>query len=247
MTAARDQLVCDGSGTCTLAPPYEYSSGISNGVPYYSWGGPPEAWHGLQSYPYGSIPIEAGLAILVLGWLALSRGWAGPTLKPFALSLPVATAVPLFVVIIDTYHSAPAAVVGAVLVPLAMLPLAMDFLGRIEGTRRRRLVASITVGLALASVAAGLLLPTNQYLLTWRVLLVALTAFVPGLFAARLSQSLRAGSNSGRSRWRAIVARGLEFVLGSLAGRLVRRLRSASTAGSTAGPGSTPRAFARVG
>ena len=239
MTAGRDQLICDGSGTCTLASPYWYSLGISNGVPYYTWASPPEAWHDFSSYPYGSMPIEAGLAILILGWLALSRGWAGPTLKPFALSLPVATAVPLFVVIIDTYHSAPAAVVGAVLVPLAMLPLAMDFLGRIEGTRRRRLVASITVGLALASVAAGLLLPTNQDLLTWRVLLVALTAFVPGLFAARLMQSLRAGSNPGRSRWRAILARGLAFVPGSFAGRLVRRLRPDSAGAS----GSTPRAL----
>ena len=239
MTAPRDQLMCDGSGTCTLPPPYEYSSGISDGVPYYSWGGPPEAWHDFSSYPYGSMPIEAGLAILILGWLALSRGWAGPTLKPFALSLPVATAVPLFVVTIDAYHSAPAAVVGAVLVPLAMLPLAMDFLGRVEGTRRRRLVASITVGLALASVAAGLLLPTNQDLLTWRVLLVALTAFAPGLFAARLSHRLDPGSNPGQSRWRVIVARGLQLVPGSLAGRLVRRLRS----GSTAGPGSTPNAL----
>ena len=196
-----------------------------------------------QSYPYGSLPIEAGLAILILGWLALSRGWAGPTLKPFALSLPVATAVPLFVVIVDTYHSAPVAVVGAVLVPLAMLPLAMDFLGRIEATRWRRLVASITVGLALASVATGLLLPANQDLLTWRVLLVALTAFVPGLFAARLSHHRGSGSNPGQSRWRAIVARGLELVPGSFAGRLMPRLRSGSTAGSTAGPGSTPGAL----
>jgi len=243
MTAARDQLICDGSGTCTLAPTYEFSSGISDGVSYSLWGAPPEAWHELQSYPYGSLPIQAGLALLILGWLALSRGWAGPTLKPFALSLPVATAVPLFVVIVDTYHSAPVAVVGAVLVPLAMLPLAMDFLGRIEGTRRRRLVASITLALALASVAAGLLLPTNQDLLTWRVLLVALTAFVPGLFAARLLHHLESGSNPGQSRWRASVARGLEFVPGSFAGRLMRRLRSGSTAGSTAGPRSTPRAF----
>jgi signal transduction histidine kinase len=243
MTAARDLLMCDGGGKCTLPPPYEFSSGISDGVPYYSWGGPPESGHDFHSYPYGSLPIEAGLALLILGWLALSRGWAGPTLKPFALSLPVATAVPLFVVIIDTYHSAPATLVGAVLVPMAMLPLAMDFLGLIESTRRRRLVASITVGLALASVAAGLLLPTSQDLLTWRVLLVALTAFVPGLFAARLSHRREPGSNPGRSRWRAIVGRGLEFVPGSFAGRLVRRLRSGSTVGSTAGPGSTPRAL----
>jgi signal transduction histidine kinase len=243
MTAARDQLACDDSGTCSLAPTYELSSGISDGVGYSLLVAPPGAMHDFSSYPYGSMPIQAGLAILVLGWLALSRGWAGPTLKPFALSLPVATAVPLFVVIIDTYHSAPATVVGAVLVPMAMLPLAMDFLERIEGTRRRRLVASITVGLALASVAAGLLLPTNQDLLTWRVLLVALTAFVPGLFAVRLSHRWESGTNPGRSRWRAIVSRGLELAPRSLAGRLVRPLRSGSTAGSTAGPGSTPSAL----
>jgi signal transduction histidine kinase len=237
MTAPRDLLICDGGSTCTLAPPYEFRLGYSNGVPYYSWGGPAEAWHDFQSYPYGSAPIEAGWAILILGWLVLSRGWAGPTLRPFALSLPVATAVPLFFVSIDTYHSAPAAVAGAILVPLAVLPLAIDFLRRIEGKRRRRLVASVTAGLALASVVTGLILPTNQDLLTWRIALVALTAFVPGLFAARLFHRRESGSNPAPSRWRAILARGLEFVPGSFAGCLTRRLRSASTAGSGSTPG----------
>ncbi len=244
MTAARDQLICDGSGACTLAPQYQFSFGNYDGGTYYSWGGPPEAMHDFSSYPYGSMPIQAGLAILILGWVVLSRGWAGLTLKPFAVSLPVATAVPLFVVIIDTYHSAPATAVGAVLLPVAMLPLAMDFLGRIEGTRRRWLLASITAGLALASVAAGLLLPTNQDLPTWRVLLVALTAFVPGLFAAGLSRHRESGPNTGRSRWHAILSRGLEFVPGSFANRPTPHLRSGSMAGSTAGPGSTPRAVA---
>ena len=239
MTATRDQLICDSGGTCTLIPPFEYSVGYSNGVSDYSWswGGPPEALHDFHSYPYGSAPIEAGWAILILGWLALSRGWAGPTLRPFAISLPVATAVPLFFVSIDSYHSAPTAVAGAILVPLAMLPLAIDFLGRIEDTRRRLILASITIGLALASVAAGLMLPANQDLLTWRIGLVALTAFVPGLLAARLFHRRESGSNAGPSRWRAILARGLNFVPGSFAGRMTRRLGSARTAGSGSTPG----------
>jgi signal transduction histidine kinase len=130
-------------------------------------------------------PIALGLAVLILGWWLVGSGRAGTALRPYALTLPVATAVPLLVVPIDRYLSLPATIAGSLLVPLAMLPLAMDFLGCVEGRRRRWLVASIAFGLALGSVAAGILAPAGGELYRWRAVLAAGVAFVPGFFAAR--------------------------------------------------------------
>jgi signal transduction histidine kinase len=125
----------------------------------YSWWWIPAA--------VGPVPTTLGLAILLAGWLVIGRGWLGTGLKPFALTLPVATAIPLLVLPIDRYLSEPAVVAGALLVPLGMIPLALDFLGRVDGRRRRRVVAALTVALAVASVAAGLLIPTRTSPLTY--------------------------------------------------------------------------------
>jgi signal transduction histidine kinase len=180
-----------------------------------------------------------GLAILFLGWLIVGRGWAGSALKSYAVTLPVATAVPLLVLPIDRYPSEPATVVGALLVPLAMLPLAIDFLGRVDGTRRRWLVASVTVGLALVSAVFGILIPVHPGLLVWRTFLAGCVAFVPGLFAARPFHRSESRSNSGLLGWRAVPARVAGLVPGRFAARLVRWLESRSTTGS----GQTPRAL----
>jgi signal transduction histidine kinase len=113
-------------------------------------------------YPYEPAspePVALGLLILVLGWLVVGRGRFGSTLRPYALSLPLATAIPLLTRPIDNYPSELAVVAGSLLVPLAMLPLAIDFLGRIDGRLRRRLVGLMVAGLAIGSVVAGLLRP----------------------------------------------------------------------------------------
>ena len=180
-----------------------------------------------------------GLLVLLLGWLIVGRGWAGSALKSYALTLPVATAVPLLVLPLDRYPSGPATVVGAILVPLAMLPLAIDFLGRVDGKRRRWLVASIAVGLALASTAAGLLIPVVPGLLVWRAFLAGCVVFVPGLFAARPFHRSEARSSSGLLGWRAVLARLAALTPGRSAARLWRWLESSSTTGS----GQTPRAL----
>jgi signal transduction histidine kinase len=187
----------------------------------------------------GPGPTVLGLAILLLGWIIVGRGWAGSALKPYALTLPVATAVPLLVLSIDRYHSGPATLIGSLLVPLAMLPLAIDFLGRIDGRWRRSLVASIALGMALASAACGLLLPATPSLIVWRAFLAGGVAFVPGLFAARPLHRSESRSDSGLLGWRALPARLAALIPGRVADRLLRRLQSSSSTGS----GQTPRAL----
>jgi signal transduction histidine kinase len=180
-----------------------------------------------------------GLAILFLGWLIVGRGWAGAALKPYALTLPVATAVPLLVLPIDRYPSGPAIVLGAILVPLAMLPLAIDFLGRVDGRTRRGLVASVAVGLAIASAVSGILIPVVPGLIVWRAFLAGCVVFVPGLVAARPFHRSESGSGSGLLGWRAVLARLAALAPGRSATQLLRWLR----AGSTTGSGQTPRAL----
>ncbi|HEX7492355.1 MAG TPA: sensor histidine kinase [Candidatus Limnocylindrales bacterium] len=107
-------------------------------------------------------PVVFGLIILVLGWLAIRRGWVGSTLRPYALSLPLATAMPLLARPIDNYPSELAVLAGSLLVTLAMLPLAIDFLGRVDGKLRRRLVGLIVAGLAIGSAVAGWLRPQSD-------------------------------------------------------------------------------------
>jgi signal transduction histidine kinase len=136
----------------------------SGNPPTYTYSGPFGDQRVLNGYePVSPAPIGFGLAVLLLGWLAIGRGWVGSGLKPYALTLPLATAIPLLTVPICNYPSEWAVVVGSLLVPLAMLPLAMDFVGRLEGRRRRRFMALFVVGLAILATVAGLLIPEFRY------------------------------------------------------------------------------------
>jgi len=142
----------DAGGFCISAgPPVTYTY-IANS----------ESRRFFYLYPYqapGPASIAIGLAILVLGWLVVGRGWVGSTLRPYALTLPLATAIPYLVRPVDNYMSELAVVAGSLLVPLAMLPLAIDFLGRIDGRLRRRLAGLMVAGLAIGSAVSGLLRP----------------------------------------------------------------------------------------
>jgi signal transduction histidine kinase len=259
-TADRDQMVCDAGGTCTLLPPFQLSTGtvelgqtfstmapglwIAPGQIYASVGGPPGAFHDFYRFPFSRSPepFAAGLAILIFGWLALSRGWAGSTLKSYAVTLPVATAVPLFAVAVNDYPSGIATVVESILVPLAMLPLVIDFLDRVEGRRLRWLVAAVAVALAVAACVAGLLIPTDPELFAWLVcrnFLVMSVAFVPGLVAARPIRRHEMRSSPALPRWRAAVARVMAVIPGPFGAGLSRRLEASSTTMS----GPTPRAL----
>jgi hypothetical protein len=132
-----------------------------------------------------------------------------------------------------------AVVVGSVLVPLAMLPLAIDFVGRMDRGRLRSLVALITVGLAVGSAACGLLTPANHSLLYLRAFLAGCVVFVPGVFAARPLHRLESGSVPKRQLWRGALVTGVGFVSGPLAARISRRIGTDSTASAAA----TPRAL----
>jgi signal transduction histidine kinase len=183
--------------------------------------------------------LVLGLAILLFGWLVVGRGWAGSELRRYALTLPVATAVPLIVMPIDRYPTLAANAFVAVIVPLAMLPLAIDFLGRLDRGRGRSLLVVVTVGLALASAAAGIMSTGAYSAMTWRAFLAGCVVFVAGLFAARPFHRLESGAVPGRSTWRGIAASGLGLVPGPQAAGWSRRLGS----GSSSSSGRTPRAL----
>ena len=148
----RAAFPCGNGGTCTLA----------------SLEGGPDSWPNVNYHnllgdrPLDPAPIALGLAILLLGWWWVGSGRAGATLRPYALTLPVATAVPLLILPIDRYHSGPATVIASLLVPLAMLPLAIDLVGRVEGRAQRWLAIALAGALAVGSATAGLIIPTNQ-------------------------------------------------------------------------------------
>ena len=230
------------SGSIVLTPRPDFAGPtpeVQLSAPGY--GGPPEAWHDL--YPHAPVslkfPIAVGLAILLLGWLAIGRGWLGSTLRPYALTLPVATAVPLIGIAINSYASGPATVLVALLVPLAMLPLAIDFLGRIEDRRSRWLVGCITVGLAVAAVLTGLLVPVVPGMYLWRSALAGGVAFVPGLLAAHPLRRSESIAGQVRPWWRSVLARALSVAPGRFAARMAGRLE----AGPAAGSGRSPRAL----
>lgn len=136
------------------------------------------------------VPIGLGLAILILGWWWLGTGRGGPSVRRYALTLPVATAVPILVLPFNRLPTLAALVCGSILVVAAMLPLAFDLAGSVEGRWRRIAAGSIAVGLAAAAVVAGVLVPLDN---TWgsgyvhsmlRAGLVAAIPLVPGFVAA---------------------------------------------------------------
>jgi signal transduction histidine kinase len=180
--------ICAGPSPCILTLPELY------------YGGTVE-FHYLQVNPVSSLPIFLGLGILVLGWWLIKSGRAGESLRPYALTLPVATAVPLLVLPVDRYPSLLATATASVLLPLAMLPLAIDFLGRLEGRRRRVLVGLTVLAMASGSIGAGLVLPqpwAGGDVRLWRAGLAGGMVFLPGLLVARPSLSGILGLASDR-------------------------------------------------
>jgi len=129
-----------------------------------------------------------GLAILLVGMWWLGRGRAGASLKGLAITLPVATAVPLLAVPIQLMPAPQVAIVAVAAFTLAMIPLAADFIDRLEDRTAVARLQLVVVGLAVAAIVPWLAITAgsdfSQYLI-WSSVLAGCVAFIPGLLAAR--------------------------------------------------------------
>jgi signal transduction histidine kinase len=145
-----------------------------------------------------------GAAILFVAgwWLASGRGGAG--LRPLAVPLAVATAVPFILRPLDATWSPPIIALGSILLPLAMAPFAAGLHERIADAQERRLVAQATAACAIGAILVGIGLAATE---PWsgsglaRWALVGAIPLIPGLAAAGPIQpgGLRgAATSSGR-------------------------------------------------
>jgi signal transduction histidine kinase len=95
--------------------------------------------------------------------------------------------VPLFAVPIQLIPDLGVASLGVAAVTLAMIPLAADFIDRLEDRTAVARLQLVVVGLAAAAIVLSAVTPAsdvNRYLL-WSSVLAGCVAFVPGLLAAR--------------------------------------------------------------
>lgn len=136
-------------------------------------------------------PIGLGLLILILGWWWLGSGRAGPTLQPYAVTLSLATAMPILILPVTELPTFNATLAASLLLAAGMVPLGFDFAARLEGRRSRWLGYGVVLAFAAADVAVGLLVPmryrqggTAGYELLWPWLAGSIS-FVPGLAVAR--------------------------------------------------------------
>ena len=159
----------------------------AQGQPWYTWN---QYSYNNRSIVGDLVTIGMGLLILVLGWWWLGTGRGGPVLRPFAVTLSVATALPILMLPVDQLPALNATLVEAVLLPAGMIPLGLDFAGRIEGRSGRWLALVVVFGLAAAAAFAGYYVPTrftgmSNTVPLIRAVLVASIPFVPGFLASR--------------------------------------------------------------
>jgi len=129
-----------------------------------------------------------GALILLVGswWLAGGRG--GASLRPLAVPLAVASAMPFLVRPLEATWFAPLILFAGVALPLSMVPLALRLADRIEEESVRTLVRALALGCAAAAVALGGVLPlidAGNGLDAWVLpALIAAIPLIPGLAAA---------------------------------------------------------------
>jgi signal transduction histidine kinase len=130
-----------------------------------------------------------GVALLVLlGWW-LASGRAGDSLRPLAMSLATASAVPFLVQPLNASWVGALLALGTLLVVAAMLPLAAGLIARIDDEEDRRFAKLAVTACALGAIVIGLLAPEDQPwggaegLIGWT--LISAIPFIPGLGAAR--------------------------------------------------------------
>lgn len=150
------------------------------------------------------VPIGLGLLTLGLGWWWLGSGRGGEGLKRYALTLPVATAMPILILPLNRLPTLTALVVGSVLVAAAVLPLALDFAIALPDRRRRIGVAILVIVLAAAAVFLGFLVPMDDrsgtyYYSVQRAILIGAIPLIPGILAARPMNWLNTAPGSDHS------------------------------------------------
>jgi signal transduction histidine kinase len=148
--------------------------------------------------------VFLGAAILfVAGWW-LASGRAGAGLKPLAVPLAVATAVPFILRPLEATWSPPIIALSGMMLALAMVPLAIGLLERVVDPNERRLVAQATAACAIGAILVGIGLAATE---PWsgsgvaRWALVGAIPLIPGLAAAGPIQRgglLGAATSSGR-------------------------------------------------
>ena len=149
-----------------------------------------------------SFALIPGTAVLVIGiwWLRSTR--AGPSLRPLAIPLAGAVAMPLLVTPLAATGGSLETIAAGFLTIAAMVPLALGLLERIEdrGERQTVIVIVTVFGVMAAFLIVGLAngYPTVSGAL-FRWILIGSIPLLPGLIAAGPINldSFRAGSHGG--------------------------------------------------
>lgn len=156
--------------------------------------GKPDEWPvvAVSDFGFGAIQsttasVFLGTAVLVLmGWW-LASGRAGSGLRPLAIPLATATAVPFLVRPLAASSIPVLIALGGLLVVVAMLPLADALIERIEDEGERRLVIMVSAACAAAAALLAIAVAVPQ---PWqdtgfaRWALVGAIPLIPGLAAA---------------------------------------------------------------
>jgi signal transduction histidine kinase len=98
--------------------------------------------------------VGLGLLVGIFAWVR--RGQAGETLRPVALPVAVATAMPLIVVPTSVSPSWPVAIAALVLATIALLVLADRSVQGVDRPPLRRATAAMALAAAVGYIAAGL-------------------------------------------------------------------------------------------
>jgi signal transduction histidine kinase len=173
------------------------------------------AWPDADRANSGS-SLFLGVAIVLGGIWWLGSGRAGPSLEGLAITLPAATAVPLLALPVQLFAFLPFLVASIVVVPAGMIPLAMDFIDRLEDRTAVRRLSLIVAGLAVASAVVSLAFMVGAdfaVCVTWGAVLAGCVAFVPGLLAARPTFGRAATDASGSAPAPARFVESTELVL----------------------------------
>jgi signal transduction histidine kinase len=155
----------------------------------------------LNDLSRSAFALLAGVVLFGLGawWLALGR--AGESLRPLAIPLAAATAMPLLLAPANATWSSMAILTAGVLLPFGIAPLGLALASRIEDAE----VRGVARGAAIACTAAAMLLALGRVLvlppngsvdLVWTVTTGAI-ALIPGLAAAVRMRAPGAAAGTG--------------------------------------------------